>query len=162
MRFFLLLALVLLTSCNSGIYVRDGVTDGDTFHLAPIALTDTDPVLQSWVAYSLARSVCQLELGGDNPARNSSYDCELAARRILADSWAEHRAGRPGIDDRYLDDLIEVRDAGFLDAYTAYYLGRNGWQVPDDVDVDSFEAWRHQNLHRHRVRTRIIGYWSYR
>ncbi|MDH3835039.1 MAG: hypothetical protein OES34_12915, partial [Nitrosopumilus sp.] len=76
MWYLRLIALVLITGCNKEIYVRDGVTDGDTFYLAPVASVDTDPALQSWVAYSLAKSVCQLELGGDNPARQSSYDCE--------------------------------------------------------------------------------------
>ncbi len=162
MRASLPLVFILLAGCSSDIYVRGGVTDGDTFHLAPIALTDTDPVLQSWVAYSLARSACQLEIGGENPARNSSFACETLARGILADAWAEQRAEEPGIGDRYLDALVKVRDAGFLDAYTAYFFERDGWQVPDDVDIDSFAVWRRQHLRRHRARTRIIGYWAYR
>ena len=65
--------MVLLCACNGDIYVRDGGTDGDTFYLAPTAHDDADPVVQSWVAYSLARSIGQLELGGDKPAGKSSF-----------------------------------------------------------------------------------------
>ncbi|MDH3805786.1 MAG: hypothetical protein OEU90_09975, partial [Gammaproteobacteria bacterium] len=124
MWYLRLIALVLITGCNKEIYVRDGVTDGDTFYLAPVASVDTDPALQSWVAYSLAKSVCQLELGGDNPARQSSYDCEFKARNILVDAWAEQRSENPGISDDYLDELLAVQAAGYLGEYTAYFFRR--------------------------------------
>jgi hypothetical protein len=162
MRNLWLISLVLLAGCNNGIYVRDGVTDGDTFYLAPVASVDSDPVLQSWVTYSLMKSVCQLELGGDNPARQNSYDCEFKARNALADAWAEQRAEDAGIDDAYLDQLLAVRDAGYLGAYTATYFRRDEWQVPAEVDVNAFAQWRRHHLRRHRPQTRIIGYWDYR
>jgi len=161
MRYLWLIALVVAAGCNSEIYVRDGVTDGDTFYLAPVAFVDTDPALQSWVAYSLVKSVCQLELGGDNPARQSSYDCEMTARNVLADAWAERRVEKPGISDAYLDELLAIREAGYLDRYTAYYFRRNNWQVPEEVDVDAFGEWRRRHLRGHRPQTRIIGYWGY-
>lgn len=160
-RYLLSVALLLLAGCNSEIYLRDGVTDGDTFYLAPVAAVDTDPVLQSWVAYSLAKSVCQLELGGDNPARANSYDCERSARSVLADTWAEKCAEYPGLSDDYLDALLAVSDAGYLGAYTAYFFGRNDWQVPAEVDVDAFDQWRRRHLRRHRPQTRLVGYWGY-
>jgi len=161
MRYLWLVALFLLAGCNSEIYVRDGVTDGDTFYLAPVATVDSDPVLQSWVAYSLVKSVCQLELRGDNPARQSSYGCEFTARNNLVNAWAEERAEDPAISDDYLDELLAVREAGYLDEYTAYFFRRDNWQVPVEVDVTAFGEWRRQHLHRHRPQTRIIGYWGY-
>ena len=133
MRYLWLIALVLTTGCNNEIYVRDGVTDGDTFYLAPVASVDNDPALQSWVAYSLMKSVCQLELGGDNPARQSSYDCELRARTGLVDTWAERRAESPEASDDYLDELLNVRAAGYLGEYTAFFFLRKNWRVPVDV-----------------------------
>ena len=161
MTYLRLIALFLIAGCNSEIYMRDGVTDGDTFYLAPVASVDSDPVLQSWVAYSLVRSVCQLESPGNNPARHSSYNCELKARNNLVDAWAEHRADDPRISDNYLDELLAVREAGYLDEYTAYYFRRNNWQLPVSVDVHAFGKWRHRHLRGHRPQTRVIGYWGY-
>lgn len=161
MRYFLLFALALTAACNRDIYVRDGVTDGDTFYLAPLAYVDTDPVLQSWVAYSLAKSVCQLEMGGENPARQSSYHCEFKARNILIDAWTERRAKDPAVSDEYLDDLLAVREAGFVDEYTANYFARENWQVPVEVDVEAFAEWRHRHLRGHRPQTRLIGSWGF-
>ena len=159
LRFF---ALVVLAGCNNEIYVRDGVTDGDTFFLAPIALVDTDPALQSWVAYSLARSVCQLELGGENPARASSFDCEFKARDVLADAWAEQSAENPAISDDYLDELLAVRAAGYLGEYTAHYFWHDDWKEAVEVDVNAFKKWRREHLRGHRPQTRLVGSWGYR
>ena len=149
-------------ACNTAVFVVDGVTDGDTFHLAERAMTNDDPVLQSWVAYSLAKSVCQLDVGGENPARVSTYGCEYTARSTLVDTWREHRAESALLSDPYLDDLIVVSDAGYLDEYVVHYFGRRQWQVPAEVDSASFRNWRRQHLRGHRKETRIIGSWSYR
>lgn len=156
-----LAALVLVTGCSHDIYLRDGVNDGDTFSLAAIALIDDSPVLQSWVAYSLTRSTCQLQIGGRNPARANSYGCEFTARMHLLEAWEEKRQRLPGLEDRYLDQLLAVRDAGFLDEYTVYFLAADGWQVPAEVDVAAFRQWRRLHLRRHRPVTRIVGYWTF-
>ena len=155
------LLLLVIASCNNDIYLRDGVTDGDTFYLGLNAHTDDDPVLQSWVAYSLTRSACQLEIGGENPARESSYHCESTARRHLLETWDSQRAAAPGIEDEYLDTLLTVRGAGYLEEYTATFLRYRHWQIPAELDLVAFDRWRRVHLRRHAPETRIIGWWGY-
>ncbi len=162
MRFTALFGLLLLAACNSEIYTRDGVTDGDSFYLAPRAYEDDDPALQSWVAYSLMKSTCQLEIGGTNPARVSDYGCEFTARRHLVETWDEQRSRHPGASDPYLDELLAVREAGYLDEYTVRYFGKKHWQVPGEVRVADFRHWQRRHLRGHRPQTRIIGSWGYR
>ena len=118
-------------------------------------------MLQSWVAYSLMKSTCQLEIGGDNPARNSDYGCEFTARQHLLDAWEKLRAEHDAAADPYLDDLIRVREAGFLDEYTVHYFGRKHWLVPAEVEVDEFRRWKRKNLQRHNPQTQLIGSWNY-
>ena len=161
-RIFGLFLVLVLTSCNSGIYTRDGVTDGDTFFLAPSAFADDDPAFQSWVTYSLIKSACQLEIGGVNPARASSFECELKSRRHLATTWDEKRQLDQSISDHYLDALSEVQYAGFLAEYTLRYFGRKGWETPDGLRTPEFRAWQRQHLAHHRPKTRIVGSWNYR
>jgi hypothetical protein len=146
------------------------VTDGDRFSLPAFVYVDEDPVLQSWVAYSLTRSVCQLEAGGDNPARNSSFGCERIAREALVERWIA-LGGEPVITDvpieqpvdaAYLDTLREVSDAGFLPEYVWVYLARPGWQQPESLALAEFGEWREVALGRgHRPQTRIVGSWGY-
>ena len=157
----LALAGVLLASCSSEIYLRDGVTDGDTFYLAQQALSDNDPALQSWVSYSLARSTCQLQIGGDNPARARSYECELTARRLLLETWLELQALEPANQDRYLDELAAIQENGYLDEYVAQHFANPNWQVPAGLDLAAYRRWQRQHLPRHRAETRIIGSWNY-
>lgn len=162
MRKLAFLSYLLLAGCNSEIYTRDGVTDGDTFYLAPRAYEDDDPVLQSWVAYSLMKSACQLDIGGEIPARVSDYSCEYTARRHLVSTWHEQRLEHGDIADSYLDDLVAVHEAGYLDEYTVRYFRHREWQVPIEVRVDEFRRWQRKHLRGHRPQTRIIGSWGYR
>lgn len=152
---------LVLVACNTEIYTRDGVTDGDAFTLSRRAMADGDPVLQSWVVYSLAKAACQLEAGGDIPSRVSTYGCEFMARRLLAESWDEKRQADPSLANPYLDALVRVRDAGYLDEYVVKYFGRKGWQVPAEVDPERFATWQRANLRGHRPETRITGSWSF-
>ena len=152
---------LLLAGCNTSVYTRDGVTDGDTFHLAPAAMADSGPVRQSWVVYSLGRAACQLEAGGPNPARVSTYGCELTARRLLAENWLDAQALDPDLADTYLDALSAVYTAGFLDEYVVRYHGRKDWEIPAGLDEDGFADWRRRHLHRHAPETHITGWWSY-
>ena len=160
-RLITLLAAVGVAGCNSEIYVQDGVTDGDTFYLAPRAFEDDDPALQAWVAYSLMKSACQLEIGDRNPARASSYGCEFSARRALLDTCEEQRHEHGSISDEYLDTLMGVREAGFLDEYTVHYFGKDSWLVPAEVNVGAFRKWQRQHLRGHRPDTEIVGSWNY-
>ena len=157
----MLLLSLALAACNSEIYVVDGVTDGDTFYLAQQALSDDDPVLQSWVRYSLAKSTCQLQIGGTNPARASSFECELTARRLLVESWREKKSLHNEIEDEYLDQLAQIHDAGYLGEYVVYYFGEKDWQLPGDVKTSAYRRWQRQHIHSHEAETRLIGSWNY-
>jgi len=157
----IVLILACVAACGGDIYLRDGVTDGDTFHLANHALTDPDPVLQSWVSYSLTRSTCQLQIGGDNPARNSSFDCELTARRHLLQTWSEKRAANPAVIDEYLDALEMIHRGSYLDEYVVQYFRQRDWVLPADLDMASYRRWAGRNLRSHRPQMRIIGSWSF-
>ena len=148
-----------LVACSGDVYVRDGVTDGDTFYLAPRAFYDTDPALQSWVRYSLMKTTCQLTLEAKIPSRASSYDCELSARRALVEAWGERTPAAAA--DPYLDMLALVHDAGYLDEYTAHYFGRRQWVLPPDLKTRAFAAWRKRHLRGHQPQTLLVGSWNY-
>ena len=162
MRFLALFLLFPALAVASQIYTRDGVTDGDTFYLAPAAFVNDDPAYQSWVAYSLMKSTCQLEIGGKNPARANSFDCEFTARLHLVNAWNEKKQQNPALTDDYLGALSEVQHAGFLAEYTARYFGKKDWLLPDGLRAAEFKAWQKKNLRGHRPKTRIIGSWNYR
>ena len=158
----LIITLITLAGCSSEIYLRDGVTDGDRFSVTPAAIMDPDPVTQSWIRYSLSRSVCQLSLDTENPARATSFDCEVTARRQLAEAWSEKTTLMTELSDRYLDDLVAVEEAGYLEEYVVDSFGEREWQLPESLEMDAYHRWQRADLRSHRPETRIVGYWSYR
>ncbi|MEL7022577.1 MAG: hypothetical protein AAGL69_02455 [Pseudomonadota bacterium] len=162
--------LISMTACDRRIYVKDGVTDGDRFSLPTILDDSGDPTVHAWAAYSLARSVCQLEIGGENPARNSSFQCELAAREALVERWNELEADRritgeatregPSVD--YLNLMSAIYAMGVLDGYVWRYLAQPDWKAPESPAVARFDAWAKDHLPRnHRAETRIVGSWGF-
>ncbi len=156
------LALTLVTAgCEPGIYVRDGVTDGNVFYILPRTLEDPDPVNQSWVAYSIARTSCELEMGGPVPSRNTAFACELFARQLLLDTWASYRLIDDVTDD-YLDLLAGVQAEGFLDEYVWHYLRRRAWQAPAELEHKRFDRWRREALAGHEPVTDLRGAWIVR
>lgn len=162
MRFSIILLLLPVVTLGGEVFTRDGVTDGDTFYLAPQAAINNDPAYQSWVTYSLIKSACQVKLGGENPARASSFDCEFRSRRQLANAWEEKRQIDPSISDAYLDTLTEIEYAGFLAEYTAVYFPQRNWQLPEGLRLEEFQAWRARHLRGHRARTQVTGSWNYK
>lgn len=166
LRLFAVVVLAL-SGCRAGVYVQDGVTDGNRFSLPDTLYDNPDPVAQSWAAYSLARSVCQLEMGGENPARNHSFDCELTAREVLIDRWSDfgdvNRSELRSPAAAYLERMADAGDAGFLDEYVWVYLKRRGWLAPDSLQLTEFKRWQESagGWDRHRPDTRIIGSWGY-
>lgn len=158
----LLLAAALLAACNGRVYTKDGVTDGDTFYLPEEVLENDDPVLQSWVAYSLALSTCKLAMGGENPAHNSSLRCELEARDILADTWRGYQAADSNLNHPYLDKLVQVDDNESLLEYVWTQLRPpRGWDRPKGMDTRGFLKWMKEFWPDHEPQTRIIGSWNY-
>jgi len=158
-----LFTMLGIVGCSGDVYLRDGVTNGDAFFLSTQAMAMDDPVTQSWVSYSLTRSACQLTLGGENPARNTSFDCELIAREHLLETWREQQLGHDAaVEDPYLNDLQRVAAAGYLPEYVAHYFRRPDWTLPEDLDTAGFARWRRAQLGGHRKQTRITGGWGYR
>lgn len=153
--------MLALAGCNGEIYLRDGVTDGDTFYLADRAFSDSDPVLQSWVTYSLSISACQLGSGSSNPARATSFECELTSRRLLVERWLEQEEATGPVTDRYLDELALVYDEGHLPGYVATHFGKRSWTIPPTADTAAFRAWAKRRIPGHQPETRLVGSWNY-
>lgn len=153
--------LILLAACNRSVYVTDGVTDGDTFYLPTSLGAGSDPVKQSWVTYSLGRSTCKLQMGGENPARNSNFDCEFTARKLLLKSWQQELEESSQLADPYLDSLTQVSDAGFLQEYVWDYFRDRDWDEPNELRLRDFQQWKKEHLSQHTAQTRLIGSWGF-
>jgi hypothetical protein len=85
----------------------------------------------------------------------------MMARRLLLQTWAEQKAKAPDSRDEYLDDLVQVAAAGYLDEYVAGFLEKKQWELPDDLETRAFWKWQRKNLRGHEPQTKITGSWNY-
>lgn len=158
----LVLGMLSISGCGVPIYNFGGHGKGSDFYIPMGAASNGSPVVQSWIAYSLARSTCQLGIGGDKPYANTSFDCELRPRRVLVERWSEKEVviGEDAETDAYLDLLVRIYDENLLHEYVWVYLRDNSWIAPEGLELERFDSWRRENLGWHRPKTRIIGYWT--
>jgi hypothetical protein len=50
------------------------------------------------------------------------------------------QAKAPDSRDEYIDDLVQVQAAGYLDEYVARFLEKKQWELPDDLGTRTIVA----------------------
>jgi len=119
-----------------------GSATGDSEVIVSADLGSPD-LLGVWSVYGLA-----LASGAEKTGRDD-YATEVTARSLLADSWKDLRAGKQ-LKDPYLDLLVEVRDAGFIDEYVLATLARPGWTLSGEelarLKLAPWTAWAATHL----------------
>lgn len=151
-------AIIWIGLSGCGIYTFSAGGHGTSFVLPPDAALNSDPVVQSWAAYSLAKSTCQISRDGERPSHYDSFECELRPREVLVRRYRDR--SDPVERDTYLDLLANVERDGFLAEYVWVYLGNSSWIRPDWLRLEEFEPYRRSRIPRHRARTRLIGWWT--
>lgn len=127
--------------------------------LAPEVLEGGAGKMGPWLAYGASKSLAIDERGAANPnAGVDDFDTEYAARAALADAWKELR-GKDVAKDPYLDLLVTVKDAGFLDEYVVLSFSRPGWTIPakylPGIRFNDFIRWSDAHLPKHDVPTLV-------
>jgi tetratricopeptide (TPR) repeat protein len=119
---------------------------GDTQIIVSADLGSPD-LIALWSLYGVALADAAEKSG------RADYAGEVAARALLADRWKELRAEKQlekKLDDPYLDQLAEVRDAGFIGEYVLAYLAHPGWTVSGDelarLNAAAFKRWAASHL----------------
>jgi tetratricopeptide (TPR) repeat protein len=106
----------------------------------------------AWALYGATKLglIARSEAGGED------YAIELAARDALGAFW-EQRPAEGRARDLYLDTLLEVRRAGYLEEYVLATLARPGWTIPSEtlaaLEIPAFTEWSKRKLVGHRIET---------
>jgi hypothetical protein len=82
-----------------------------------------------------------------------TFDEELLCRNNMVQVWFEIQEKTPGLKDSYLDEMLLVRNAGFLDEYVWTYHSQEGWPLPKDLQLEEFNVWLDENLNQHQPTT---------
>ncbi|MBL8223763.1 MAG: tetratricopeptide repeat protein [Chromatiales bacterium] len=106
----------------------------------------------AWRAYATAQATTYeaARKAGDGNGSPDDFIVEGAARKALASAWRQSRAGGSPPADAYLDQLVAIDDAGFIDEYVLSSLANPGWVVPavalDGLDLPAFWRWANANV----------------
>ena len=109
-----------------------------------------------WLAYVLARARYVGEHIASYPRQigpiTPLFEEEVEARSTVAEIYEELRAKDRELDVPYFNDLVRVAKGGFVREYVWHYLRQPAWkQVPADLKMEPFEAWRRTNLAEHKA-----------
>ena len=101
-----------------------------------------------------------LLLGSDG----GTFEEELAARDAMIIMWEGLKKDAPSNNNMYLDDLIRIRQSGFLPEYIWVYYRDLGWnsitEQPSIEKSKQFETWAKENLMNHIPETRVLIKWK--
>ena len=136
-----------------------GASLGGDSQIVVSADVGSPELIALWSVYGVALADAAEKAG------RADYAGEASARALLADRWKELRAQaqlkdqlEKQLHDPYLDQLAEVRDAGFIGEYVLAYLAHPGWTVSGDelgrLNAGAFRAWAATHLPKdHRALT---------
>lgn len=117
----------------------------------------TNPsIAAAWYAYALSHANWISEHYKDkDPAKDYklAFEEELLCRGNLVQVWYELKEKTPDLKDIYLDEMVTVRDAGFLEEYIWTYHSDEGWPLPENLQLEEFDAWMAENLPEHHPET---------
>ena len=142
----------------AGSHPEDGKTE-ITITLDEAALKGKpESVTSAWMGYGIARANWLSENILGRPDATKSYrrcfEEELAGRESLAKIWAELKESDVKLKDDYLDQVLMIRNAGFLGEYVWSYLGSADWkQPPKQLRLEAFDKWKASNLEGHKAVT---------
>ncbi|MFC1497356.1 hypothetical protein ACFLS1_02640 [Verrucomicrobiota bacterium] len=117
----------------------------------------SDKLAASWLCYLMGR-LTYVTAHEDQynllPGYNvPKFEEEVEGRNKLAQIWKELKAKEDYLNDKYLDELELVLDAGFMREYVWVYLKRLSWKRPTGLKTNSFQNWAKKKLKDHEVET---------
>lgn len=127
---------------------------------------ESPAIMAAWMGYASGRALWISGHIKANPSEAATYtrtfEEEVEGRESLAKIWTELKAEQADLRNRYLDQLVRVRDATLLREYVWMNLRSENWkEQPADLQLERYREWAARNLVGHVVEThgnaRIAG-----
>ena len=105
-----------------------------------------------WTSYTLISSSCSRKTNNV-----PSYSCEKLSRDMMVTSWIDIKKSNPQTSDKYLDDVVQIYNRGFLDAYVWTYFHKDFWKNEEPSNLEEYGEWEAANLPNHIPETHVLG-----
>jgi hypothetical protein len=81
---------------------------------------------------------------------------ELECRAFLAEQWSIIRKQKSRFTDRYLDNLVTVKDSRYFKEHIYSHFKKGSWRIDGDkLFLDEYKKWRKKHLKGPKKETRI-------
>ncbi|RHW74573.1 lysozyme inhibitor LprI family protein [Colwellia sp. RSH04] len=104
--------------------------------------------MHGWLFYGMALKTWPIEL--EESGQPNLYKRELFARSKTAQIWQELKANKAVTPDKYLDELVIIYEAGFMEEYVWAYIRKSG-RTQNNLKLDKFKQWIFVNLPDHKA-----------
>jgi hypothetical protein len=83
-----------------------------------------------------------------------TYKEELDCRKRLAEYWITFKKANPGVENRYLDDLVKAFRSVYFPEYVYKYFNQGSWNVKKDrFRLKEFKKWVKLYIKGHQPKT---------
>jgi hypothetical protein len=115
--------------------------------------------LAAWMAYGNKRAQLIKERTGHFHNRSGDdYTLEIASRQAMVEVWAKSRTFNE-TPNPYLDLMLELSTAGYLEEYVVVFFAKPGWTIPGAalslLNIPEFTQWSAQKLAGHQPQTLV-------
>ena len=104
--------------------------------------------MHGWMFYGMALKTWPIEL--EENGQPNLYKRELFARTKTAQIWQELKGNKAVTSDKYLDELVNIYEAGFMKEYVWAYI-RKSSRIQSSLKLDKFKHWMFVNLPDHKA-----------
>ncbi len=152
----LLFTVLILQSCASN--KPPEPRNKMVFDSSGMELMKKNPnLLGPWTFYTMHLGVCSKTKAGSGIQSIPSFKCEKQAREMMAGRWIDDKRKNSSIQNKYLDELAEIKAMNYMSEYVWVYLKRESWKDSSPQKLAAFKAWANQNLKSHIVETYKLG-----
>ena len=148
-------AVALVISCTG-----HPIPDSDSKIRIIVDPSTPKEVLAPWLIYAGTRAHwIEKKFFDQNPGvrlYQYTFAEEVEARMYCVRLWRDVKA-KDGVRNRYLDDLITVMDAGFLEEYVWTYFRDSNWKESNILRLVEFDHWQSLHLRGHEPETRAVA-----
>ncbi len=112
----------------------------------------------AWLGYLMERQIYMREHAAQyKPALGiaiPTFAEEVEGRKTMSQIWKELKEKDQSCKDKYLDELIPVHEADFMQEYVWTYLRQESWSgLPKGLRLEEFSQWQQMHLKGHRPET---------
>ena len=117
--------------------------------VGPGAFTSGEKTLAAWITYGTTKARLKSE-SFETKSIENEFKIECDARQAMIEFWNDPRPGKSSPPNKYLTEVTEIYNKGYLKQYVYKYMFENT-QVTQPEKMNEFEEYMLSNFPEHKL-----------